>query len=259
MAGSFYETDGDRFLASPLTRGPWDERFQHGGPPAALLAGAMEAYGSADAFFVARVTVELHRPVPIDALQLSLREGRMGRTVQRLHAALHVDGKCVMEAQALRIKRAEIPVQPDGAVVDWPDPEDATPHEFTFFQHDIGYHKAIEVRLAYGAWGRTPVGFWARPRLPLVAGRATTPLERVLILADAQSGMGPPLDPAAYTFANPDLTVYLERTPVEPWLGFDIRSTAGPHGIGLSESAIRDVDGSVGRSAQSLVVRPRDS
>ena len=28
----FYEPDGTDFVASGLTRGPWDDRFQHGGP-----------------------------------------------------------------------------------------------------------------------------------------------------------------------------------------------------------------------------------
>jgi hypothetical protein len=50
----------------------------------------------------------------------------------------------------------------------------------------------------HGAWGVTPVGFWTRPRLPLIAGEQTSPLEALMLLADAQSGMGVPLDqPAA--------------------------------------------------------------
>src|SRR3954454_13183464 len=34
--------DDDRFVPTGLTRGPWDRRFQHAGPPAALLARAAE-------------------------------------------------------------------------------------------------------------------------------------------------------------------------------------------------------------------------
>ncbi len=37
MPDAFYERDGERFLATELTRGPWDPDAQHAGPPAALL------------------------------------------------------------------------------------------------------------------------------------------------------------------------------------------------------------------------------
>ncbi|MGB1275482.1 MAG: thioesterase family protein, partial [Nannocystaceae bacterium] len=66
-----------------------------------------------------------------------------------------------------------------------------------------------------------------------------------------------PLDPSAFTFVNPDLTVYLERPPQGAWFGFDIRSTASGEGMGLSQSSVRDCEGVVARSAQSLVVATR--
>ena len=34
MPDSFYEPDGDRFVSTELTRGPWDPGSQHAGPPA---------------------------------------------------------------------------------------------------------------------------------------------------------------------------------------------------------------------------------
>jgi Acyl-CoA thioesterase C-terminal domain len=34
---SFYVPDGDGFIATELTRGPWDPGAQHAGPPSALL------------------------------------------------------------------------------------------------------------------------------------------------------------------------------------------------------------------------------
>ena len=128
---------------------------------------------------------------------------------------------------------------------------------FPFFQHEEAYHTAVELRLVHGTWGKTPIGFWTRPRVPLIADRPTSGLERVVIIADAQSGMGVPLPPRHYTFVNPDLTLYLEREPAGEWLGFEIRSTANAHGSGLAQSAIRDASGLMGRSAQSLVVSHR--
>ncbi len=40
---AFYLPKGDAFEATVLTLGPWHDRFQHGGPPAAL-----ERFGDGD-------------------------------------------------------------------------------------------------------------------------------------------------------------------------------------------------------------------
>ena len=69
MSPAFYTLDGERFISSELTRGPWSNQHQHGGPPCALLGRALSRHGDeADAFFLARMTVELLRPVPIAPL-----------------------------------------------------------------------------------------------------------------------------------------------------------------------------------------------
>src|ERR671939_35374 len=43
MSDAFYARDGDDFVASAHTRGPWSSRHQHGGPPAPLAALARTA------------------------------------------------------------------------------------------------------------------------------------------------------------------------------------------------------------------------
>ncbi|TNE90036.1 MAG: thioesterase family protein [Deltaproteobacteria bacterium] len=254
---SFYLPEGARYVASELTRGPWNNDHQHGGPPAALLTGCMARHGDDAAdFAMARVWVELLRPVPITAVHVDVRVERGGRTAQRLYAELSANGEVVMTARGLRLKRTALQL-PEPPVDSWPDRNASTPFEFPFFQHDVGYHRGVELRVAHGAWGSTPVGFWARPRVPLIEGRETSPLERLMILADAQSGMGVPLEPMRFSFVNPDLSVHLERPPQGEWFGFDIRSTAGEHGGGLAQSAVRDERGVVARSAQTLVVWAR--
>jgi len=82
MADSLFVRDpSDPNLYHPtgLTRGPWSPDAQHGGPPAALLAMALEAHDddkaprnppdSDEANFAARLNVELLRPVPLTPLR----------------------------------------------------------------------------------------------------------------------------------------------------------------------------------------------
>ena len=257
LGEAFYQREGDVFVATEMTRGPWDDEFQHGGPPAALLAQVIQNLGANhDEYRVTRMTVELLKPVPIAPVRVELGSVT-GRSVQRVEATLAVEGTTVMVARALRIRRKKVQVPNVPAPAPWPEPDTLQDFVFPFFRNDVGYHRAVQLKVARGVWGETPVGIWAKPRIPLVAGELTTPLENLIILADAQSGMGIPLDPAHYTFLNPDLTVYIERTPDTGWLGFDIRSTANTDGAGLSQSAVRDARGLVARTAQSLIVAKR--
>ena len=63
---AFYVPDGDRFRSTDWTRGPWDPRQQHAGPPTALLGRAIEGLEGSERFTVARLSVELLRSVPLD-------------------------------------------------------------------------------------------------------------------------------------------------------------------------------------------------
>ena len=80
--------DGDRYVPTPLTRGPWDPNALHGGAPSALFAHVCEQHDPGPAAFVARLTVELMRPVPLAPLTLSVDTIRPGRKVQWLAASL---------------------------------------------------------------------------------------------------------------------------------------------------------------------------
>lgn len=245
------------FQATPLCIGPWDERFCHGGPPCALLAAAIEQAPGADDFQVGRISFDLLRPVPVGRLRVELEAERRGRSVERWRARLLAAGRLVVEARGLRIRRAAVAVPSPPRIAPWPAPDTLERFVFPFFHVQLAYHQAVDLRLAQGRWGTTPVGFWGRPLVPLVEGKTTSDLARLVVLADAQSGMGVPAPPATHTFLNPDLHLHFERLPAGEWLGFDIRSAAGSTGMGLSQSALRDAHGAVGRSAQSLLMAAR--
>jgi len=56
---SFYERTGvAEYVATELTRGPWDPGAQHAGPPSALLGREIEAMEGSEAFQVGRIVFE---------------------------------------------------------------------------------------------------------------------------------------------------------------------------------------------------------
>src|ERR1700727_127553 len=76
---AIYRVEGNRVTTSPDAAGPWDPGMQHGSAPASLVVWAAEAIPTPVPMRIARVTVDLMRPVPLAPLTLEtevLREGR---------------------------------------------------------------------------------------------------------------------------------------------------------------------------------------
>jgi hypothetical protein len=254
---SFFRPDGDSYQPTELTRGPWDNGFQHGGPPCALLAREAERFGEDSAqFFLSRLTIDYLKPVPLGKLALVATPLKWGSRAQRLELKLLHEGTELVRGVALRLRRRSL-----NAVSGRPpalDPPDGVPEfQFPFFQHEVAYHRAIEGRYLRGKWGDTRVTVWARVRVPLVEGEVPTGLQRAVILADAESGFCPPLDVKRFTFVNPDLNLHFEREPEGEWLGLETVSTTSPLGVGLSQSLLHDRSGPFGRASQALWVEPR--
>lgn len=259
MADAFYVADGDVFVPTPWTRGPWSPDAQHGGPPAALLGRALErAAGRAD-MLAARVTFDILKPVPLAPMSVDARIVRGGRNVQLAEALASARGEEVMHARAWFIRTESIDAPAPGAPDDPPPgPESGAPVELFDTGEDVDYLHAMEWRFTSGAFVEPgPATAWVRMRHALVAGETVSPLTRVLVAADSASGVSSALDFRAWLFVNPDLSVYAHRAAVGEWICLDAVTVVGRDGIATATSVIRDERGPLGRGVQSLLVAPR--
>jgi hypothetical protein len=255
MPGAFYAQDGDRLVPSELTRGPWDPGAQHAGPLAALLGRAVERCEPRDGMQVGRITLEILAPVPLAPLETSTRVVRPGRSVELLEGSLGAPDGEVMRATAWRVRAADVDVrsEPDPPP---PGPERGGPRDFFPTGQDVGYHTAMEWLFVHGAFLECgPATVWMRMRVPLVAGEEPSPLQRVLVAADSGNGVSAALDYDRFLFINTDLSVHLLRMPAGEWVCLDARTHVD--GLGLTDTALWDERGRIGRAAQTLLVRPR--
>jgi Thioesterase-like superfamily len=263
---SFYERDGDRYLASELTRGPWDPDAQHAGPPAALIGREIERLGDGrlggdrgPPAQVGRITFELLRAVPIAPLTVAAEVLRPGRSVELVRATLADDDGEVIRANAWRIRAAEVSFdEPPGRPQAPPGPEHGKPGEFFHTGYDVGYHTAMEYRFVSGAFMESgPATVWMRMAVPLLASEEPTPLQRVLAAADSGNGVSAALDWNRYLFINVDLSVHLHRMPAGEWVCLDAVTLPEPNGIGLADTALHDERGPIGHALQTLLVDRR--
>lgn len=260
---SFYVPEGAQggglYRATTATRGPWSAEHQHGGPPAALLAHALERLVDPEAFRVARAIFQFLRPIPIAPVRVEASIERDGKKVKALRARmLDADGRELVTADATVVRRADVGVERTrGSAPLAPPPASCAPFSFPFFVASAGYQTAMEARLVDGVWGSGRLSLWMRMVVPLLPGASPSALERVVIVADSGNGLGVALDTAAYTFVNPELTVHLSAELEGEWVGLDAETTFGPDGIGLAATRIFDAAGALGRGAQALIVERR--
>ncbi len=256
--GALFERDGDRYVPTPLTRGPWDPRAMHGGAPSALFTHVCEQHDPGPAAFVARVTVELFRPVPVEPLTMRVRTIRPGRKVQWLEAALlDADDREMTRATVLRLRSDDVDTSGAVGIVAERPPGRATGHapEQLLGPGDIGYWSAHEVQMVRGNWTEPGPGTaWFRLRCPVVAGEPMSGAARAVASADFGSGVGNPLRLTRAAAINADITVALFRHPIGEWVCLESGAWAEPHGIGLAETRLHDEHGPIGRVVQSLLV-----
>ncbi len=248
--------DDTTYLPTEVTRGPWQDDAQHGGPTAALLARLAQQAPTDVPMRVARLTVELLAPVPLAPLTGTVQVIRPGRRVQLATAELRHDGKSVARATALRIREGAVDLPDLPRHEPPPLPDTARPPRRI---PAGGYvREGVEVRFVTGDFADPGPGTaWIRLRVPVVAGEQPSPLERVAAAADFGNGISAHLPVRTHLYVNPDLTIYLHRHPGGEWVGLDAISYLDPAGIGATHTTLFDTAGGVGWAAQALYVADR--
>ena len=162
---AIYRVDGNHVVTSPNAAGPWDPRMQHGSAPAALVVWAAEAIPAPEPMQIARVTIDLMRPVPVAPLTLETEILREGRKIQLCAVRLRAGDAVVVSATVLKIKTQalQLPSGDRGCAGRTSRPRSGARRAAEFFQQSIR-NGHLDARRA-GPFRR------ARSRCDLVSGR----------------------------------------------------------------------------------------
>jgi acyl-Coa thioesterase superfamily protein/acyl-CoA thioesterase superfamily protein len=255
---AIFRVDGRNVETSPDAAGPWSPTMQHGSAPAALVTWAAEQIPTPAPMQIARVTIDLMRPVPVAPLTFATEVLREGRKIQLCEVRLLAGDTLVVRATVLKIRSERQLLPPDisDAPVTLPSPEESRSIEPKFSSSP--FVGAISMRAARGDFGVPgPGAIWYRAIRPMVEGAAISQAMRAVVAADFCNGTSAVLDFRQWTFINADLTVSMAREPVGEWILLDAESTIGPDGAGLAIARLADIKGYFGRAVQSLVIEKR--
>ena len=251
------------FTPTDHTRGPWDPEACHAGPPTGLLVRALER--ALPTIRLARITVELARPIPMAGFRIEAQVTRRGRTVGTTSAALiDGDGAVRVTATGIHIATRDEPVLEatlDNCGFVTPRVADSHPGPFPIQverSHGLPGFNGAAVRIRYpkgeGPWpGSRTVWMNTADLLP---DETPSPFQRICPLADCGNAFSRHREPTEVAFVNPDLTIALHRDPVGDWFGSKTVAQWQPTGIGLADAILFDDIGPVGTALQTMILRP---
>ena len=253
--------DGTEWIVpTDLARGPWDYDACHGGPPTAMLVRALER--AVPSQRLARISVELGRPIPMAGFRIETTVVRAGRASAQTRAVL-VDGagKERVSAVGMHVAPVEHPLfegSLDNSGVALPALADTAPGDFPMrrlTQRWVGFRSSVEVRYPPARPGRRSVDrVHAHGAAAGRRGAVTVPARRSP--GGLRNAFSRHTDPEVVQFINTDLVIALHRDPVGEWLGSRSASQWQPGGVGLADALLFDGSGPVGRALQTLLLRP---
>ncbi|MCH8502805.1 MAG: thioesterase family protein [Ectothiorhodospiraceae bacterium] len=261
MTQALFLREGNLFVPTALSGGPWNPEHLHGGPVAGLLAYGVESALTNSGLRLARLTIDLMRAVPKKPLELVTETVRDGRRVQLHRCSLIADGVEVSRATGLFLEKRPVSVPPHGRFSDEalpPPPEkpEGSLSEVAGWSKAFttqGLHTTAQAVRLDGVRGQGQGRVWMQLPVDVVAGETTSPLVRTATLSDFGNGVGQLyLSPQQGTI-NTDITLYLHREPEGPWLGLDARSRMETTGMGLVETTLHDPRGPVGKVLQATL------
>jgi Thioesterase-like superfamily len=256
MDDALFHRDGELFVPTDYAQGPWDPGAQFGGAPAALLATLVELVPTLVPMQIARLTVDLLRPVPLAPLRADVQVVREGKRIQVVAASLLSGDQEVVRSTALRMRLSDLGEReiPDGlSPHPLPDGPRAVEDE-PFPVNPPGSRRAVEY-LFEGVGGHFRYPSWVRLRVGVLDDEPINPVARLMYVADLASGIGQP--PGLPVIGiNADVAVNVIRYPEGEWLCLDGKGWISQAGVGQVQATLLDTTGVAGAVSMARLVEP---
>ena len=259
MPDCLFERSGDTFVPTDNSIGPWSPGTLHGGPPAGLLARAIEIEVGNPEMVVSRLTVDLFRAVPMAPLTVTTRTVRAGRRIKAVDASLLAEDVEVARASAVALLQSG-DFEADAA------PPPPGPEGMPSLRQAMGggqmpkmYLDCLDSRSLgesselHGAWFHLPVH--------VVDDEPLTPLQFAASVADfgnLLAGMtGRRQRDENWSFINTDINLNLARNPIGEWICLVAEPPLAFNGVGAVQVRQYDTRGLFGYSSNARLANPR--
>ncbi|SPM34926.1 hypothetical protein MRAB57_2747 [Mycobacterium rhizamassiliense] len=257
---SFFVSNGDGYLPTKLTKGPWGKSLA-GNYVGGLLGRSIERIVDDPDLQPARITVDLLRPVALRAVRVQANVVRHGRRIQLVDAVMTQNETLVARATALFLRRSE---PGPGTVWTSPITMPAPPPENRTLAGDVP--------MFMWAYGRDPIAgtpgigvdewrhdgqkfAWMRETKQLVDHEPLTPFIRAVMAGDVTSSLAHWSTDGLH-FINADYTLTLSRQPIGPDIGLASMSHYSYRGVATGVVTFFDRQGPIGSGVSTALANP---
>lgn len=262
----FFNQDDDVFTPQAAAGSPWSETMQHGGPVNAIITMSIEAIAEETCMKVARLTIDILKPVPMKPVKVKSHFLRKGGKMAVLDTFLTVEGsdEPVASGRAVLLKAQQGQNPVFDVAGSLPESRDSIASE-PWIPKEMaaglppGLHELIRFHPSNNK--ERPI-FWINGDADMLQDRAMTSLEQCTTTADMTTVLAARMrvlqegvaSPAAMGLMNTNTTIHFSRPPVGEWFAFTDHFIEVNDGYGIAECAIYDELGCIGRVAQNLIV-----
>jgi hypothetical protein len=243
----------DAYIPTPASNGPWDPKSLHGRVVVGLIAFVIEQRHGADDFVPARLTVDMFRLPGFAPIEIKSRIIRDGLRIRVVEAEFFSGGVSMARGSCQLLRKTE---NPQGLVWTTPNLDVPAPAEIPApTDPRLGMNGKWTTRPIVGAMGTVgPRRLWMSEVRDLVEGAPLTPFVRVAVAADFASPFANAGD-HGLGYINSDVTLYLHRLPVTPWIGFEVVNHQAANGVAIGECYLYDEQGPIGTSTVAALAQ----
>lgn len=261
MQEALFSREGDHLVATEAAGSPWHPTLLHGGALSGLMMHRICArLADWPGFRINRVTMDLLRPGPKAAYQVSDFMVRDGQRLKLLAVEARVEDRLICRAEALLQKTRPISL-PSYAPQPAPPPAGPEMFEESGIQAmldakglDIptGFHSRVQLR-SITPWNEQGSGTsWIHVPMTVVEGELITPLTHLGMVADLGNGVGQLNFGSAIGTINADINLALFRDPVSEWICLKAEAQVQEDGLGVVHSHVFDTQGALGYILQCV-------
>ncbi len=250
----FFQIDGNSFIPTSASVGPWDARSLHGRVVVGLLGAEIERLHCPADYMPARLTVDMYRLPDLSPITVETRMIRDGKRIKVVEAELFSNGVSMARASSQLLLRTQ---NAPGTVWTPPDWTVPRPDEIAPADPAATKNRMWEVRAIKGQMGTVgPRQLWMRELRDLVENRPITPFTRAALTADYASPFANAGD-QGLGYINSDATLYLHRLPVGEWIGMEVSNHHATDGVAIAQCTFYDEQGAIGTSSVCALAQPK--
>jgi hypothetical protein len=244
MTEAFFKRNGESYVPTEASRGPWSPNSLHGRVVIGLLGYELERTHGGPEWMPARLTVDMYRLPDSSPITAVTRVVRGGKRIKIVDCELISGGKSVARGTCQFLIRGENAPGKTWSPPNWDAPKpDALPvpplgqfgERMWKMRNVSNWFSGIETRRCA----------WMAEIHELVEGVPLTPFTRVAVAADFASPLANRHEPGL-GYINTDVTVYLHRLPVGEWIGFEKINHHASDGVAIGGCFLYDVEGPIG-------------